>query len=124
MNTIILNVPPVQAALVGEVLPELFVDVLRTHPPAVLAVDRVAEPGCVHDGQPQLHTLLLDIERLLVDFGRFLRPFLDLRDRPVLVQVRQEQAVDQRGLAEPALAADHQRELETALDRFAVHLFG
>lgn len=124
VHPIVLDVPPVQPALVGKVLPELLVDVLRTHPPTVLAVDRVPKAGRVHDRQSQLDPLLLDVQRLFVDLGRLLDALLGVRHRPRPVQIRQEQAVDQRGLAEPALAAHHQRELEAALHRLSVHLFG
>lgn len=48
VDAVVLHMPPVQAALVGEVLPELLVDVRRAHAPRVLAVDGVPKPGRVH----------------------------------------------------------------------------
>ena len=122
VHPVVLYVAPVQPALVGKVLAELLVDVLRADAPAVLAVDRVAEAGRVDDRQPQLHPPLLDVERLLLDAGRLLDPLLDRRHRPLGVQLGQEERVDERRLAEAGFAAHHQRELEATLHRFAVHL--
>lgn len=42
----------------------------------------------------------------------------------VLVEVPEEQAVDERGLAQAALADHHEREVEPALHGLAVHLLG
>lgn len=43
MNSIILNVLTIQAALVGEVLTKLVVDIIDDHSPAVVAIQRVAK---------------------------------------------------------------------------------
>lgn len=53
VDPVVLNVAPVQAALVGEVLPELVVDVVRAHLPALLAVHGVPEARRVDYGQPE-----------------------------------------------------------------------
>lgn len=47
VDPVVLDVAPVQAALVGEVLTELVVDVIGADLPAVLAVDGVAKTGRV-----------------------------------------------------------------------------
>lgn len=45
---------------------------MKTSPLAV--VDGVSEPGGVHDGQLQLHALLLDVHRVLRDLHRLTDP--------------------------------------------------
>lgn len=51
MHPVVLDVATIQAALVGEVLSELVVDVVGADFPAVLAVYGIAEAWGVYDGQ-------------------------------------------------------------------------
>lgn len=48
----------------------------------------------------------------------------DIGNLAVLVEVAEEEAVDERGLAQPGLAHHQQREVEAPLDGLAVHLLG
>lgn len=124
VHAIVLNVLSVQSALVGKVLPKLFVNVRRAHAPTLLAIDGVAKAGRVDDGQAQSDALLLDVHRFAFDASRFLDAFVRIGHRSAAIQVAQEQAVHHGRFAETRLANDHQCELEAALHRFAVHLLG
>ena len=49
----------------------------------------------------------------------------DGQDVPVVVELCvEEEALDERALAQPALAHHHQREVEASLQRLAVNLLG
>lgn len=122
VHPIVLDVAAIQAALVGEVLAELLVDVLGADAPAVLTVDGIPESRGVHHCQPEADAPLLDVHRLLLHLRRLLDALLHIGHLPVLVEIAQKEAVDQRGLAQSGLADHHEGELEAPLHRLPVHL--
>lgn len=107
VDPVVLDVAPIQAALVGEVLAELLVNILGAHSPAVLAVDGIPESRSVDHRQPEAHASLLDVHRLLLHLGGLLDPLLYVGHLSVLVEIAQEEAVDQGGLAEAGFAHHH-----------------
>lgn len=122
MHPIVLNIFPIQPALVGKILPELFVNVRRAHSPAILAIDGIAEARRIDNGQPEPDAFLLDVHRFAFDPCRLLDALVGVRHDATTVQVAQKQAVDHRRLAESRFADHHQRELKTTLNRLTVHL--
>lgn len=109
VHAVVLDVPPVQPALVGEVLTELkiafvlfsgadrrhgpnylLVDVADARTPALLAVDAVAEAGRVDDRQAQPDAPLLDVHRLLLDARRALHALGRARNGAALVQIAEK----------------------------------
>ncbi len=125
VDAVVGDVAAVEAALVAEELLELGVDVLDDGPEALGGVDGVAEAWRVHDGQAQFDAALLDLHRGRLDLDGGLGVGAGgVPGRLVLVEVRLEEAVDERGLAQARLAHHHQRELEALLDELAVHLRG
>ncbi len=73
-------------------------------------------------GQKKMHFLSGKKSLYCTNWAHILESLLDRRELSAPVQVGQEQRVDQGGLAEAALAHNHERELEAALHRLAVNL--
>lgn len=71
VDPVVLDVSPVEAALVGEVLTKLLVDVISTHLPAVFAIDSVTKTWRVNNCQSQFHTFFFDFHSFLFDRCRF-----------------------------------------------------
>lgn len=103
VHPIVLDIPPIESALVGEVLAELLVYVLGAHPPAVFAVDGISKAGRIHHRQSQPHAALLNVHGLLLHLRRLLDALLHIGHLSVLVEIPQEEAVDEGGLAQSGL---------------------
>lgn len=113
------NVSAIQTGLVFQILRVLCVDVVGDRLDRVLVVQRLAVVQRINDGQLQLDASLLHIGVLLDDLNLLVTALFDRRQFAILVQFGEEQRVDQRRLAQSALADHEQRELESFLGRFA-----
>lgn len=113
------NVSAIQTGLVFQILRVLCVDVVGDRLDRVLVVQRLAVVQRINDGQLQLDASLLHIGVLLDDLNLLVTALFDRRQFAILVQFGEEQRVDQRRLAQSALADHEQRELEPFLGRFA-----
>lgn len=122
VHTIVLNVAAIEAALVGEILTKLFIDILRTDAPAVLTIDCLAESGRIDYGETQTHATLLNVHGLLLDTRRLLDALLDIGHLAILVEIAKKEAIDERRFAQARFTHHHQSELETTLHRLAMHL--
>lgn len=124
VNTIILDVFTIQAALVHEILTKLLVDVVGHNAPAILGIHSIAKARRIDDVQSQPYAFFLNVQRLLLDARGLLEALLDRCHLPILIKIGEEEAVDERRLSQSRFADDHQRELEAALHRLSVYLIG
>ena len=144
-------------ALGGQLLAEvgtvLVLDVLDNRVPAALVVDQVAVAGRVDNVEPQTHAVFLDDVRDGVDGGGAADLLVGLEAALAVHEVRGEEGVDERRLAETRLACEGRAmgqfsrraaggrgrygprppgqltdaddiELEATLDRLALNLLG
>lgn len=98
----------VALALGGQLLAEvgavLVLDVLDNGVPAALVVDEVAVAGGVNNVEAETDAVLLDDVRDGVDGGGGARLLVGLEATLAVHQVRREDGVDERRLAEASLA--------------------
>ena len=90
--------------LLAEVGAVLVLDVLDNGIPAALVVDQVAVSGCVDDVEAQTNAVLLNDVRDGVDGGGAAWLLVGLEAALAVHQVRREDGVDERRLAETSLA--------------------
>lgn len=100
----------------------LVLDVLDDRVPAVLVVHLVAVPGRVDDVQPQSHAVLRDDMRDRLNLRRLPDRLVRLKPSLRVDQVRREDGVDERRLAQSRLADDHDIKLESALEQLVLDL--
>lgn len=95
---------PLRRELLAQVGRVLVLDVLHDRVPAALVVHQVAVTRRVHDVEPEPHAVLLDVVGYRVDLGRGADGLIGLQAAFRVDQVRREDGVGQRRLAETGLA--------------------
>lgn len=112
----------VDLGLGDEKLLVLVVDVVDDGLPTVGVVDGLAETGRVDDGETERDALFGEQHGRGVDGGGLFAARERARKIGRIVELGEKERVHERRLAQTRLADHHQIELETLLDRLAIHL--
>lgn len=90
MDTIVLYIAAIEAALVGEILTELLINVLGADAPAILTVDGIPKAGRIDNGQTQSDAALLNVHGFLFDARCLLDAILHIGHLAILVEITQK----------------------------------